>query len=216
MKRLLLLLCLLSGSAVGQSLVITGCNVFDLGTPVGGITCTQCASPVLSAGVVTCHAVTPPPNPNPPPTGPISCPGFTQTVTINIPWAPDSGYIPAHATHGTAVVGVYKIPLTAKPNPKSPGSIKAFEYRGDVVRKYMSISTTPCIWLPADGTDATYQTDPTLMFTVGPNGSQGKVPSFNPGDTIYISIMMRDPNTNAEQCDPGQNCSLAIENKAPR
>jgi hypothetical protein len=131
---------------------------------------------------------------SPPPTGAISCPGFSNTITVDIPWgAPGSGN-PRLSTSGFSNSSIVVARFTTPANLPAGvgGAIKMGEWSSATTMRSVAISTSPCSFpkpnpLGNTGTQTSPNNpQPTIYYQIGA-GSRYTV-GLQPGTTYYVSI----------------------------
>jgi hypothetical protein len=125
---------------------------------------------------------------------PISCPGFTKTLNIDMPWqSTDSGSRILSSNYGGFGANdalVVRLTAPAGSASYSTGTISMAEYGGGPVTRFSTISTTPCDFSQA-GWFSLYNvsTGTSLSYSLQVGGAQGAyVFLMQPGTTYYLNV----------------------------
>jgi hypothetical protein len=184
-------------AAVSYSYVATVCN---------GTACASAGTTVSVPGTGG-GGVTPPP---PPPPGSISCPGFSKTIVIDLPWVNTTSSTPiltsTRGGFGPNDALVIKIVAPTGTISAAPGSLAGAEYGGGPVQRFATLSTSPCdfsgsSWFVNKWTGPTISVG--LKVGGGPAPYTGLV---QPGVPFFLNI--RNTNQYGQPSCSGSQCNM--------
>jgi hypothetical protein len=136
----------------------------------------------------------------PPPNGPVSCPGFNKTVYIEMPWqtTTQANRVQTGNYGGLGPNDALVVKFTAPQGVQSyaNGLITSAEYGGISLPRYATFTTTPCDFtsLTHWGVDVASTTTITFRLQVG--GTPGFVSYMAPGQSYYLNLKSTDRNGN--------------------
>lgn len=192
--------------AHAATLTINGCATYTVSGPD-------------SAGNVSaiCQNSPPPTTPPPSPTDPSSCPGFSRTHTIDIPWGPPaSGNVRVNtANFGGFRSGEIVVARFTTPSATSAGYAKLSGLESNAayaVNRTASLSTEPCSFTAPAGKYST-MVGVSFYFTYGVGTSSSSYTNLRPNTTYYVNI--KNEKNGVATCPSGVSCDMFIELPKP-
>lgn len=156
----------------------------------------------------------------PPPTGPISCAGYSKTLVYDLPWTAVSKQITAGFNNDAIVVGRFTTSSIA-PGSSYPANVSSIEYVDAPAVRTAAISTVPCdlTGIGMSSNSAVLTTGPNWTYQIGgtaPLSRLSTMPSrlvLQPSTTYYINITNRDAN-GAPTCGT-TTCNMILQLTKP-
>jgi hypothetical protein len=154
--------------------------------------------------------------------GPINCPGYATTWTVDAQWLGGVGWVyntwGNNPEFGSQDMYVVRIAVPAGVNATGFGSMNAIENNGPPAGRYGSLSTLPCdltgtgLIVKTDGvapafTPANGNAPPAINIWVGTAQAKHTV-LLQGGVTYYYNITNFNLGTGASTCIPGPTCDM--------
>ena len=151
---------------------------------------------------------------------PVSCPGFTKTLSIDLPWASTDSSTRILTSNnggfGSNDALVVRLTPPAGTASYSSGTISMAEYGGGPITRYSQISTSPCDFALA-ATPANWylaynvSTGSSLSYSLQVGGSQQAwITLLTPGTTYYLNVK-NTTYTGVQTCPPGSQCNMFLD-----
>jgi hypothetical protein len=203
----ILLLAIASGLSFDARGEVVTADVPATTVPIS-IVCPSGAPSKLASNSWACGGVAPPQCPSPPGPGPcggpISCPGFSNTILLEIPWINPPRTLTGFFGQNDIVV----VKFTTGPSPSSGNlpKIAGAEFQGPPTQRTAALSATACDFngLPYPGAVVPNSTSVTVNFTVDNPNNFGYYPILHTNTTYYFNV-----KNVAGQCSG--NCSMAFD-----
>ena len=152
----------------------------------------------------------------PPPTGSISCPGYTNTLVYDLPWSALSKVTTKGFSNTAFVVGRFTTPATGVVS--ATATIFTGQFTEPTVVRTGAVSTSPCdLTGQGLGTSAVspgVSQGPSWFYQI--NGTAPRLSGrlvLQPSTTYYINLTNRDKN-NAPTCTAG-SCEMILQLTIP-
>jgi hypothetical protein len=189
-----------STSAVPYSYTVQACN---------GTACTSAGTTVSVPGVG--GPVTPPP---PPPPGGISCPGFSKTMVLNLPWQTTTVTTRIKTTNNGGLSAndalVIVIDVPAGVASTASGSITIGEWGGGPFVRFATLSQTACDFNKSNWFVDTW-TGSSINPTIKVGGApQAYVALLQPGQRYYLNVRNTD-RFGVNYCLGESHCNMFID-----
>ena len=149
-------------------------------------------------------------------TGPVSCPGYTKTVFIDLPWvSTDATTRVLTANYGGFNGGdalVVKLNPPAGVQSSGNGWVAMAEYVNPRYTRFATISTTPCDFSKTNWFTAyNVSVGSSLSFSLQVGGSQQPyVTLLMPGVPYYLNVRNTDQN-GTQTCPIGSSCNMFLD-----
>src|SRR5439155_24436669 len=125
---------------------------------------------------------------------PVSCPGFTKTLNIDMPWSSTDSSSRLLTSNfggfGSNDAMVVRMTPPGGSGSYSSGTVSMAEYGGGPITRFSTISTTACDW-PQAGWFSAYNvsTGTSLSYSLHVGGSQQAwITLLMPGITYYLNV----------------------------
>ena len=152
----------------------------------------------------------------PPPTGSISCPGYTNTLVYDLPWSALSKVTTKGFSNSAFVVGRFTTPATGVVS--AAATIFTGQFTEPTVVRTGAVSTSPCdLTGQGLGTSAVspgVTQGPSWFYQI--NGTAPRLSSrlvLQPSTTYYVNLTNRDKN-NAPTCTAA-SCEMILQLTIP-
>jgi len=147
---------------------------------------------------------------------PVSCPGFTKTLNIDLPWTSTNSATRLQTSNyggfGSNDAVVVRMTAPAGSASYSAGTISMAEYGGGPVTRFSTISTSPCDFSQAGWFSAyNVSTGTSLSYSLQVGGSQQAwVYLMMPGTSYYLNVK-NTTYTGTQTCTSGSNCDMFLD-----
>jgi hypothetical protein len=153
-------------------------------------------------------------------TWPVSCPGFTKTLAIDMPWQSTDASSRILTTNyggfGSNDALVVRITPPAGSGSYASGWISMAEWGGGPITRYSQISTTPCDFGLASNPGSwntlyNVSTGVSLSYSLQVGGSQQPwIMLLLPGVPYYLNVK-NTTYTGAQTCPSGSQCNMFLD-----
>ena len=147
---------------------------------------------------------------------PVSCPGYTKTVAIDLPWqstdATTRVLTANYGGFGSNDALVVRFTPPAGSASSGDGSISMAEYVDPRTTRFSTISTSPCDFSQTNWfTTWNVSTGSTLNYSLQVGGSQqSSIMLLQPGVTYYLNVRNTDSN-GTHTCASGTTCNMFLD-----
>src|SRR5207248_2445836 len=147
---------------------------------------------------------------------PVSCPGFTKTLNIDMPWSSTDSSSRLLTSNfggfGSNDAMVVRISPPGGSGSYSSGTVSMAEYGGGPITRFSTISTTPCDWSQAGWFSAyNVSTGTSLSYSLQVGGSQQAwITLLMPGTTYYLNVK-NTTYTGTQTCPSGSQCNMFLD-----
>jgi hypothetical protein len=162
--------------------------------------------------------------PAPPPTGAISCSGYTKTIVLDIPWQNSTSSHSATTNNqgfgpNDAVVVRFTVPAgTAPTGSGMSGNIGMAEWGGGQFQRFAKLSQTPCDFAVGSWLSDTFTgisiSFPIYVTTQAPAYAGA---TLQPGATYYLNVRNKDQYGNSTcRSETGGSCDMFVDMFLPK